>query len=1008
MLDTKTNSSVVSGVEGRQAGAEMDAALVTALTSGQYGDGLLAAIRETATNAADSHVKVGKGDVPFDITLELDSGEFDSARIVEQAQVTEENPQVLITVRDYGEGLDADFLQNKYFRLAVSRSRGDAKVAGGFGLGSKAMFAISDVCCVTSYDGKKSRMVFGVRCPKRGIIVTDIHEEDSDEPTGLKVSFSTTVENAPELAVRFKAGVGRRTSQKQTRGERSFMLALARAVLPFGHEGSNYRVSPKVVAFGNDLKLHPLRLHEDFKRLKRKQVELMAHPEFDHGWPFLVTDSGHKTDLAATWSGVLRYSDPPNSRTRAPRMRPSVLWHNVLYEVPGSVWDAALATPSQTDSQTVLDSYAADSKTYARARTTSHFPPKQSVGPLDSDTVKQLLLHEQARENVRDAKDDEDSRVLPNTFGDLELKVLLVLDDISRVSNSLICLGETDRPDITTERTRLSQTRANSELMIRELRKAWDSYADRLASIRIPDGEHYADQKDPFLKSFTDLQRPIVVDYRSHVAILQGRPTLAYSTHSRYMERLFQEIGGAYRDRERSKSEETLYCVLDSWGHWERPHYRRARIRHTSSLSDSNTVYIVDSKSIGKCLNVIPGAAANFFTYELLTQQSDDAETTPRKEFLAERKVQAAKWVEELSEKFTMLGFAVITEADLRESNPEAFAASKSKSRPKMSVMKTSTRSWTDFEPDSVRADWGPVVAFIPTTPAAAESDGKYVTLSALKQGLKVNANWPNQIPAERVLLTSTKTATKYARDNGFVSMSELFERCLADGGKAVRRRCIWKQRDGMTELASDAHAALFSLAKTLGYRSASHLLGVTEKMFQQTRLVRYMSLNDRHSRLLNDPHHEVRVQQEYFRAKLEKLVNARGALEDVVRKFTTPEQRSEFTRYAERYPSSLRTHRYEFLLENFFEEVTGDRPYHGSNNRKKQNAYFAHITQTAKDLEHALNSPSEKTVSAAYLRWMSLRDFILYRQRENEPAVEDFLSRRGPRKRRGARSSKD
>lgn len=126
--------------------------------------------RETFTNAYDAHLMVGKGDVPFDVTF---PSVFDST----------------FRVRDYGPGMDHDFMLGDYTVAFHSTKDQTNSQVGGFGLGRMSAFSYTDTYSVTVWQKGKKRF-YSLLIGEDG--VPECHflgEQDSDEPSGTEVSF---------------------------------------------------------------------------------------------------------------------------------------------------------------------------------------------------------------------------------------------------------------------------------------------------------------------------------------------------------------------------------------------------------------------------------------------------------------------------------------------------------------------------------------------------------------------------------------------------------------------------------------------------------------------------------------------------------------------------------------------------------------------------------------------------------------------------------------------------
>lgn len=100
--------------------------LMQMLSKNLYSDGIGSTIRETASNALDSHRKAGVTDIPIIVSLKRNK---------------EDNYE--FSVEDFGEGLDNDDVENIISKYGKSTKRLEANALGMFGLGFKSPLAYS-------------------------------------------------------------------------------------------------------------------------------------------------------------------------------------------------------------------------------------------------------------------------------------------------------------------------------------------------------------------------------------------------------------------------------------------------------------------------------------------------------------------------------------------------------------------------------------------------------------------------------------------------------------------------------------------------------------------------------------------------------------------------------------------------------------------------------------------------------------------------------------------------
>lgn len=126
---------VIGGGVAQGFGMDDSPELYALLSDKIYRDKKRAAMRETICNAWDAHIMVGKLDVPVEITLS----------------------DTEIVIRDFGPGIPEHLMHPIYCVYGKSTKVKDDKQTGGFGLGSKSPFAVTDHFNVNNYhDGWKT------------------------------------------------------------------------------------------------------------------------------------------------------------------------------------------------------------------------------------------------------------------------------------------------------------------------------------------------------------------------------------------------------------------------------------------------------------------------------------------------------------------------------------------------------------------------------------------------------------------------------------------------------------------------------------------------------------------------------------------------------------------------------------------------------------------------------------------------------------------------------------
>lgn len=142
------------------------------LSESLYSDKELAAVREIICNGWDAHISAGITDKPLDI------------RIKTQNDVT------TLYIRDFGKGIPDDEIIEIYGTYGNSTKRKNDLETGGFGLGSKAPFAVTGHFNVVNHHNGKKTMYKIVKEGTNGKPeVHEIFSIPSDE-SGIEVSFN--------------------------------------------------------------------------------------------------------------------------------------------------------------------------------------------------------------------------------------------------------------------------------------------------------------------------------------------------------------------------------------------------------------------------------------------------------------------------------------------------------------------------------------------------------------------------------------------------------------------------------------------------------------------------------------------------------------------------------------------------------------------------------------------------------------------------------------------------
>ncbi len=148
--------------------SEVQSHIVKVLTE-NYKYPLASTIRESASNAWDSHIMSGKKDIPFNVSLvKNNTGGYN------------------LEIEDFGLGLDEEGFNKYYMKLGNSTKRGIAGVLGYYGCGAKAALSYtSSYEVITRKDGMEYKFLIfkGEEFPES----TKIYEKETTEGNGVLI-----------------------------------------------------------------------------------------------------------------------------------------------------------------------------------------------------------------------------------------------------------------------------------------------------------------------------------------------------------------------------------------------------------------------------------------------------------------------------------------------------------------------------------------------------------------------------------------------------------------------------------------------------------------------------------------------------------------------------------------------------------------------------------------------------------------------------------------------------
>jgi hypothetical protein len=138
------------------------------LRSKLYSDPVAAVCREISCNARDSHIEANKADVPIEIVL----------------------PNKLsksLIIKDFGVGISPDRAENIFIQYGKSTKRNDNTQTGGFGMGCKCPFSITDTFgIVTVFNGIKYSYSAVIDETKVGALFL-LNKENTDESNSTQI-----------------------------------------------------------------------------------------------------------------------------------------------------------------------------------------------------------------------------------------------------------------------------------------------------------------------------------------------------------------------------------------------------------------------------------------------------------------------------------------------------------------------------------------------------------------------------------------------------------------------------------------------------------------------------------------------------------------------------------------------------------------------------------------------------------------------------------------------------
>jgi hypothetical protein len=170
LTQTKPYSETSGTLDEKFFGVADQGMIFDILRSKLYSNPILAVCREISCNARDAHREVGKFDVPIHIHLPF-------------------GLEPVYKIRDEGLGISPDRMENVFINYTASTKRNDNVFCGGFGLGCKTPFSVSDQFTIeTIHEGIKYNYVCFIDETKIGKLAL-LNKVPTDQPSGTEISI---------------------------------------------------------------------------------------------------------------------------------------------------------------------------------------------------------------------------------------------------------------------------------------------------------------------------------------------------------------------------------------------------------------------------------------------------------------------------------------------------------------------------------------------------------------------------------------------------------------------------------------------------------------------------------------------------------------------------------------------------------------------------------------------------------------------------------------------------
>lgn len=176
--------------------------VINILSTNLYSNPLGSFLRETVSNAVDSHKEAGKPDNE-PVLIEIEGYDSNNHKVSPVYLRPEDVRNWSITVRDFGTGLSPERFEKIYKYIGSSSKRDSNDYIGGWGIGRFSALAVSDVVQITSYYNNV-QYIYTMRKSGTSLSIDKIAEvPNTERENGLevKVSFPDTKYNFTDIKI---------------------------------------------------------------------------------------------------------------------------------------------------------------------------------------------------------------------------------------------------------------------------------------------------------------------------------------------------------------------------------------------------------------------------------------------------------------------------------------------------------------------------------------------------------------------------------------------------------------------------------------------------------------------------------------------------------------------------------------------------------------------------------------------------------------------------------------